>query len=337
MPARRIRTATLSDSRSSSARIDLRIVDIGAEGLLRSDAVLPRRRRPRCAGPGPRTARAGACPAPARRRGPGWAPGWRRCRPPSAARAGAGAPRSSPPPPTAHRPASGAGRRRSTRAGTSSSPSGLQREDAILAMNLLAATPTEQVMPCSSCTWARISLGDAGRPPEPAQRLDTSRNASSALSGSTESVTERKTSMTAPAGRGVGGVVGGDDDRGRSQPARPAHRHRRVDAERPGLVGGRQHHAPVARAADDHRLAHQLRDAAAGRRRRRRRPCRRAGWCSRRRRSPARCGPVPRFSCPLLIGPFPDRRSPSAAARAGVPQLARRAARIFVPPGRTSA
>ena len=52
--------------------------------------------------------------------------------------------------PTPHSASIGSGWRKasSPSGGTTSSPSGLQPADAILATNLVGATPTEQVMPC---------------------------------------------------------------------------------------------------------------------------------------------------------------------------------------------
>ena len=80
--------------------------------------------------------------------------------------------------------------------GTTSSPSGLARPEASLATNFVAATPTEQVIRCSSATRSRssraISAGGPSRRTAPA----TSRKASSRLSGSTAGVTDRKISMT---------------------------------------------------------------------------------------------------------------------------------------------
>jgi hypothetical protein len=72
----------------------------------------------------------------------------------------------------------------------------LHRADASFATNLVLATPTEQVTPCSSSTVARIHSpiwrGDPSRRAAPR----TSRKASSSEIGSTSGVTERKTSMT---------------------------------------------------------------------------------------------------------------------------------------------
>ena len=81
-------------------------------------------------------------------------------------------------------------------AGTTSTPSGLASRLAILATPTVAATPTEQVIPCSSATRARIdSAMSAGGPSRRTAPL-TSRNASSIDSGSTRGVTCRKISIT---------------------------------------------------------------------------------------------------------------------------------------------
>ena len=75
-------------------------------------------------------------------------------------------------------------------------PSGLARRLASLATDTEAATPTEQVMPCSSWMVARsCSAMSRG---EPSRRVDprTSRNASSSESTSTSGVTRRKVSRT---------------------------------------------------------------------------------------------------------------------------------------------
>ena len=47
-------------------------------------------------------------------------------------------------------------------------PSGLASPEASLATNFVEATPTEQVMPCSSAMVSRIVLGDLRRAAEPA-------------------------------------------------------------------------------------------------------------------------------------------------------------------------
>ncbi len=84
-----------------------------------------------------------------------------------------------------------------TRAGgTTSTPSGLARRLAILARVSEAATPTEQVIRCSSWMVARSCSAMARG--EPSRRVDpaTSRNASSKESTSTSGVTRRKVSRT---------------------------------------------------------------------------------------------------------------------------------------------
>jgi hypothetical protein len=76
-------------------------------------------------------------------------------------------------------------------------PSGLHMPDASLARNLVGATPTEQVMPYASWTWARMSAATA---PEVAfirrSAPLTSMNASSRLSGSTSGEMSRKIAIT---------------------------------------------------------------------------------------------------------------------------------------------
>ena len=80
--------------------------------------------------------------------------------------------------------------------GTTTTPSGLARRLASLATETDAATPTEQVMPCSSWMVERsrsaISRGVPSRRSEPR----TSRNASSSDTASTTGVTSRKVSIT---------------------------------------------------------------------------------------------------------------------------------------------
>ncbi len=59
--------------------------------------------------------------------------------------------------------------------------------------------------------------------------------------------------------RRVAGVVTVDEDRVRAELPGPQRRHRRVDAERPGLVRARRDDAAGPAPADDHRLAGQRR------------------------------------------------------------------------------
>jgi hypothetical protein len=72
----------------------------------------------------------------------------------------------------------------------------LARVEASLATNLVEATPTEQVMPCSSWTRSRICSAITAGGPSRRTAPETSRNASSRLSGSTTGVTSRKIAMT---------------------------------------------------------------------------------------------------------------------------------------------
>lgn len=76
-------------------------------------------------------------------------------------------------------------------------PSGLASPEASLATNFVGATPTEQVMPCSSAIVSRMR--DPIRAGLPSRRIapETSRNASSSESGSTVGVIEAKVAMTA--------------------------------------------------------------------------------------------------------------------------------------------
>ena len=72
----------------------------------------------------------------------------------------------------------------------------MQCTEASLATNLVVATPTEQVIPCCSLTWARISWPIWAGLPRRRSAPETSRNASSSASGSTSGVTARKMAMT---------------------------------------------------------------------------------------------------------------------------------------------
>ena len=98
------------------------------------------------------------------------------------------------------------------------------------------------------------------RSPVPCSRRApvTSRKASSSESGSTSGVNERKIvhHLAADLAVVMRGRRAGRPRAGTA--AGPGRRHGRVDAVGPGLVGGGRHHAPVAGAADDHRLAAQL-------------------------------------------------------------------------------
>ncbi len=100
--------------------------------------------------------------------------------------------------PTPHSSPTGSGCRKATTrsAGTTSRPSGLARVEASFATNFVDATPTEQVMPCSSWTRERMSSAMTAGGPSRRTAPETSRNASSRLSGSTSGVTSRNTAMT---------------------------------------------------------------------------------------------------------------------------------------------
>lgn len=80
--------------------------------------------------------------------------------------------------------------------GTSTTPSGLARRLASLATDTEAATPTEQVMPCSSWMTARSCSAICRGVPSRRMEPRTSRNASSRESTSTSGVTRRKFSIT---------------------------------------------------------------------------------------------------------------------------------------------
>lgn len=73
----------------------------------------------------------------------------------------------------------------------------MARVDPSFATNLLGATPTEQVSPCSAVTRARIRRAMAAGGPNNRRAPVTSRNASSRESGSTSGVTSRKIRITA--------------------------------------------------------------------------------------------------------------------------------------------
>ena len=203
-PLARSRAPTRSESRSSSRRM-LRVSEMSTSKVSSAPMLLSRDRGGHdgalVAAPGevvqvladaPHRARAGAWPAV-------WRRGRRRC----AGRAAAGSARCAPPRPTARRRAAGAGTRRRRRPGTTSRPSGLQRVEASLATNLVLATPTEQVMPCCSATWRRISWPISAGRPSRRSAPETSRNASSRASGSTSGVIESEDLHHARRDRGV--------------------------------------------------------------------------------------------------------------------------------------
>ena len=92
--------------------------------------------------------------------------------------------------PTPHSREIGSGARKaaSSPGGTTTSPSGLRRSEAILATSLVVATPTEAVSPTSSRTRSLIERAMAGPSPNSSNEPVTSRNASSMEMGSTSGV-----------------------------------------------------------------------------------------------------------------------------------------------------
>ncbi len=83
-----------------------------------------------------------------------------------------------------------------SRTPTTSIPSGFAAELASFATNLVAPTPTEHVIPCSSAIRSRSIRAMPVGVPRRRRAPATSRNASSRLRGSTNGVIERKISMT---------------------------------------------------------------------------------------------------------------------------------------------
>ena len=145
---------------------------------------------------------------------------------------------------------------------TTSIPSGLAVVEASFATNLVGAAPTEQVMPCSSKTRARMYSPISAASPEPTagapdveERL-VERERLDQRGDRAEQRHDR------PRDLGVERHVARQHGGRRAQPQRAGRRHRRVHAVPPGLVGGRGDHPAVARAADDHRRARELRALA---------------------------------------------------------------------------
>ncbi len=266
---------------------DIGVVDVAGEGLLGADALVRLVRHDPAVVPAPRQGVQVRRRRPGRAPAPGSAPGCSRCRRRCAGRAGSAPPRSSPPPPTARRPAAGAGRPPRRRPGRRAGRRACSGSRRAWRRTCVLATPTEQVMPCSSATRSRISWPISAGPAEPAdraghveerlvqrQRLDQRRDRAEDL-------------HHAGGHRGVQPVAGVDHGGLRAQPPGPAHRHRGVDAVPAGLVGRGEHHAARRRR----RRSPACRAARAGRSarpRRRTRPCRRAGRCSRCRRRAGR-------------------------------------------------
>ena len=102
--------------------------------------------------------------------------------------------------PTPHsRPiASGARKAASSPGGTTTSPSGLRRSDAIFATSFVLATPTDAVSCVSSWIASLIRRAAAAPGPHSASVPVRSRNASSMETGSTSGVNRRRIAMTRP-------------------------------------------------------------------------------------------------------------------------------------------
>jgi hypothetical protein len=100
--------------------------------------------------------------------------------------------------PTPHSFAAGSGARNSRTwpSGTTSTPSGLQRSEAILAANFTSAMPTLAVSCVRSRMRARMARACSSGGPSSVTERVTSRNASSSESPSTSGVKEWKTSNT---------------------------------------------------------------------------------------------------------------------------------------------
>ena len=142
------------------------------------------------------------------------------------------------------------------------SPSGLSISEASFASSLLCETPTEAVSPVRSRMRFLISSAmSSPRPKSPVLPV-TSRKASSSESPSTRSVNSRKISNTCAGDLAVALEPRRHDDRLRAAPERLAHRHCGVHAEAAHLVARGRDDAAPAGAADDHRLAGELRPVA---------------------------------------------------------------------------
>ena len=100
--------------------------------------------------------------------------------------------------PTPHNVRTGSPARKTCVSGslTISSPSGLERVEAIFATCFVAATPTLQTRPVSARTRARSIRAISPGEPQRRRAPDTSRNASSIDRGSTSGVTSWKIDIT---------------------------------------------------------------------------------------------------------------------------------------------
>ena len=191
----------------------------------------------------------------------------------SGRRSGAARPRSPRRLPTGATRAAAPGRRPPRRRGTSTSPSGLPRSQAILAASFTSAMPAETASPHSSRT-ARLMATAMSRPGAvegaaaghvqeglvQRQRLDQRRvpavDAEDVLRDPAVALEARR-----------------EEDALRAQPARPGGRHGGAHAEPPGLVARRAHHAapgrpprsPACPGARDRRAAPPTRRTRRGR------------------------------------------------------------------------
>ena len=173
------------DSRSSSRRITLRVVDVAGEGLLGADALLRDVRHHLALVPAPGQGSQVRRRARRRARAAAWPAGCARCRHGAQAEPGQQLPGPLPHAPQrrdrqrvqeAERP------RRPERRAARPACSGPRRS---WPRTWSVATPTEQVMPCCSATWSRICAPIAAGGPSRRSAPETSRNASSRASGST--------------------------------------------------------------------------------------------------------------------------------------------------------
>ena len=195
--------------------------------------------------------------------------------------------------PTPHRRsiASGARNSASVPAGTTTSPSGFFRSEAILATSRLAATPTDAVSSTSSRMACLIFRPTSSPVPNSASRAGQVQERLVDRERLDERREPAQDVHDLAADSRVLATVDRDEDRVGTQSAGRAQRHRRADAEDARLVRSSADYAAVVGppAADDDRLAAQLPVCHAAQRRRRTRRGRRAGssWRLPRRRDDA--------------------------------------------------
>ena len=144
--------------------------------------------------------------------------------------------------------------------GTTTSPSGFRRSEAIFATSFVRATPTEIVSPTSSVTADLIARPIVSPSPKSLPRprdvqeglVDRDR-----LDERREPPQDRQDLLADPA---VLAAVDRQEDPMRAERAGGPQRHRRVDAEDPRLVARGAHDAALVgpAATDDHGLAAEL-------------------------------------------------------------------------------